>query len=201
VYLVKGRGEGGEAISYKALTLWSAAGLTALAIVLKLRVFEIPYPPAPFLKYDLSGVPLAILAYMSLRAFPASLLVYFLVNVLMSPDPAGVPIGMSMKVLAEISTLLPLVLALKRLGLARKGVVVGTIASIASRVLVMSLANYLVAPHWLVMARWVKTYEEAYKWAISIMPHIAVFNATLAVPVCLLTFVVLRVLKSSGLVK
>jgi riboflavin transporter FmnP len=198
VYLVEGRGKGGEAISYKALTLWNAAGLTALAIVLKLRVFEIPYPPAPFLKYDLSGVPLAILAYMSLRAFPVSLLVYFLVNVLMSPDPAGVPIGMSMKVLAEISTLLPLVLALN---LARKGVVVGTIAGIVSRVLVMSLANYLVAPHWLVMARWVKTYEEAYKWTISIMPHIAVFNATLAVPVCLLTVVALRVLKSSGLVK
>ncbi|MEM2077120.1 MAG: hypothetical protein QXV03_05525, partial [Sulfolobales archaeon] len=48
------------------LGLTISAALTALSLVLFL--FKFPYPPAPFLKFDAMGIPLAVLALYSLRA-------------------------------------------------------------------------------------------------------------------------------------
>lgn len=96
----------------KSLTITSyTAGLTALAIVLKLRYFEIPYPPAPFLKYDVSGVPLASIMFLSPPSIVPALIVYYIVHMALGADI----IGMSMKCLAELSTISPLVVLYKRL--------------------------------------------------------------------------------------
>lgn len=179
---------------------FNIVGLTALAIVLKLKVFEIPYPPAPFLKYDLSGIPLAIIAFMSLKAYPASLFVYFLVHALMTADPAGLPIDMAMKALAELSTSVPIAIALKKKELGKTGVVLATIGAVVSRVALMTLMTLLVGPYWLVMARWTKTYEQAYQYALLLIPHIVVFNATLALIVAFFTVLTLKRLKSSGMI-
>ncbi|MEM0001886.1 MAG: hypothetical protein QXV54_05535 [Desulfurococcaceae archaeon] len=171
------------------------ASLTALSIVLKLRFFEIPYPPAPFLKYDISGVPLAVIAFLSFRYVPFSLIAYFLVHLALGADP----IGMAMKCLAELSTFTPLVFIYRKLSHSRSLKASALITAVVSRVLVMTIANYLVTPYWLLWARWAQTFEDAYAKTIVILPHVAVFNATLAVVVSLLSMIVFNVLEKTGL--
>lgn len=166
------------------------ASLTALAIVLKF--FEIPFPLATFLKYDIAGVPLALMALLSLRAALASLPVFYIVPTLLGFDA----IGMGMKVLAEVSTFTPMAVLYRRLG-GRAYVVWGSVSATISRTLVMCLANLLVTPYWILFAGWRQTYEEALGLTIAFLPYIAVFNATLALIVFSLTIGVERVLRRS----
>lgn len=168
--------------------------LTALSIVLKLRFFEIPYPPAPFLKYDISGVPLTVIAFLSFKYIPFSLIVYFLVHLALGADP----VGMAMKCLAELATLVPLVLTYRRLHGNRLSKVIVPASTVFSRVLVMIVANYLITPYWLLWARWASTFEDGYAKTIAILPHVAVFNATLAIAVSLLSILVLDVVRKTG---
>ncbi|MEM0199518.1 MAG: hypothetical protein QXX72_04480, partial [Desulfurococcaceae archaeon] len=67
--------------------LYLVAALTALAVIL--RFFELPYPPAPFLKYDASGVPLAVIAFMNLRAAYSVLPIYFTIPVALGTNSIG----------------------------------------------------------------------------------------------------------------
>ncbi|MGC8983350.1 MAG: hypothetical protein ACP5KA_06360 [Desulfurococcaceae archaeon] len=183
---------------YKGLSrIYLAAGLTALAVVL--RFFEIPYPPAPFLKYDLSGVPLGVMALVSLKLAYAALPVYYVISVAaMGSDP----IGMAMKCLAEASTFTPLALAYTKLSARRLsrvgagGVAVAT--STATRVAVMSLMNYIVTPYWLIWAGWVRSWEDAVKAVLLYLPHVAAFNTSIALIVAPLTLVAYRVAFGKG---
>jgi riboflavin transporter FmnP len=174
------------------------AGLIALAVVLK--VFEIPYPPAPFLKYDASGIPLALTAFISLKYAFGLLPLYYIASVAVGFDP----IGMAMKCLSEASTFAPLVLAYgtcsNRLSAKYAGALAVATAS-ASRVATMSLANYIVTPYWLVLAKWVSELEEARKIVIFYIPHIALFNLTLALIVASASISVYEILKKVGYLK
>ena len=174
------------------------AGLIALAVVLK--VFEIPYPPAPFLKYDASGIPLALTAFISLKYAFGLLPLYYIASVAVGFDP----IGMVMKCLSEASTFAPLVLAYgtcsNRLSAKYAGALAVATASV-SRVATMSLANYIVTPYWLVLAKWVSELEEARKIVIFYIPHIALFNLTLALIVASASISVYEILKRSGYLK
>jgi riboflavin transporter FmnP len=176
---------------YRSLSL--IVGLIALAVVLKF--FEIPYPPAPFLKYDVSGVPLAVVAYYSLKYSATSLLVYYVIPVLFGFDA----VGMAMKCLAEASTFTPLVLVYKRLSklgeTTRAGLAVAVSALV--RVTIMILANYAVTPHWLVWS-YKMSYEDAYELTLLYMPHIVVFNLTIALIIAPLTLISVSILKRSG---
>lgn len=173
------------------------ASLTALAIVLKLRIFEIPYPFASFLKYDLSGVPLAIIALISLRYIPVSLLIYFLLHIAMGADA----VGMAMKCLAETSTIIPLVLVLKKIRSCFKhSSLIAIMVSIISRTGVMAFANYIVTPHWLLWARLAESFEIAHNITIGIMPHIIIFNISLGLIVSALTISIYKTLSKAGFV-
>ena len=180
------------AAKYRALSLVS--GLLALALVLKF--FEIPYPPAPFLKYDVSGVPLAVIAYYSLKYAFSSLPVFYVIPVLFGSDV----VGMAMKCLAEASTFTPLVLVYKK-GASRlsekwrAGLAVA--AASLTRVVVMSIANYTVTPHWLVWS-YKMSYEKAYELTLYYMPHIALFNFTIALIVAPLSLAVMAVMRRAG---
>lgn len=179
-----------------AYRIYLAAGLVSVAIIL-VRYFKIPYPFVVFLEYDVSGVPLGVLALISLRLAVSSLPVYYVVPVALGSDL----IGMAMKCLAEASTFTPLALVARKLGL-HKGksiLVLSVLASAASRVLVMSLANYFVTPHWLVWAGWIKDYEKAYTITLTYLPHVAFFNLTVALIVTPLALVAYQVLKRAGL--
>ena len=170
------------------------ASLTALAIVL--RFFEIPYPPAPFLKYDVSGIPLAIIGFMSLRYLPISLPIYYLIPVLTGSDV----IGMAMKILAETSTLLPLVIIYKKLYPRKITYPISIVLAIVSRVVVMSITNIIITPYWLILAGWVKDFETAYKITLGYIPHIAIFNATLALVVSTLSISLHGILRKTGII-
>lgn len=179
--------------SPSSLMLVYVASLTALAVVLKLRFFEIPYPPAPFLKYDISGVPLTLIVFISAKYIPPALLVYFLVHVLMGADP----IGMAMKCLAEISTFIPIVLVYSR-SHSKKAGIFSVICAVVSRVAVMALANYAITPYWLLWVRWAETLEDAYAKMLAYMPHVVIFNATLALVVAPLSVLVYNTLRKAG---
>jgi len=175
---------------------YAVAGLTALAIVLKLRFFEIPYPAFPALKYDLSGVPLAVVAYFSLKSYIVSLLVFFIVNITWAD-----PIGMIMKVLAEASTGIPLAIIARKRREQRVWELTGILVSTLSRIALMTILNLLVTPHWLLMAKWAKNYGEAFTFTLMIIPHVVLFNASLGVIVSTIALAAIRVLRKAGYLK
>jgi len=178
---------------YRALAF--VAGLLVLAIVLKF--FEIPYPPAPFLKYDVSGVPLAIVAYYSLKYAFSTLPIYYILPVLFGSDV----VGMAMKCLAETSTFTPLILVYKkgpRSNEWRMGLAMGL--AIISRILFMSLANYLVTPYWL-MWSYKMPFEKAYTLTLAYMPHIVLFNLTITLIIAPLSLTCITILKRAGYLK
>jgi riboflavin transporter FmnP len=178
------------------------AGLIALAVVLK--VFEVPYPPAPFLKYDASGIPLALMAFISLKYVFGLLPLYYIASLAVGASLGFDPIGMAMKCLSEASTFAPLVLTYRacsnRLSAKYAGALAIATASI-SRAATMSLANYIVTPCWLVWAKWVSDLEEAKKIVIFYIPHIVLFNLTLALILAPTSISVYEILKRSGYLK
>ncbi|ADV64958.1 hypothetical protein [Desulfurococcus mucosus] len=173
------------------------SGFTALAVVL--RFFEIPFPLASFLKYDFSGVPLAVLGLMSLKWAFTALPVYYMASVIAGADP----VGMVMKTLAELSTFTPLALSYRalagRLQHERLYIAVGLLASV-SRIIVMTLANLAVTPIWLMMAypSVFNSYRAAYEYTLGYIPVIALFNATMSLIVVAATIPVYRVLERIG---
>lgn len=150
---------------------------SALAILL--HIPQYPYPYAPWLKFDLAGVPITVLMLADLRLGMSSLPIFWVGSLILTTDPTRV-IGPSMKVLAELFTALPLALTyrklVRRFGISKASAIGFSIALI-SRVCVMLLLNYLVAPYWMVWAKWAKTLEDAYIFTITYLPHNVVFNA------------------------
>jgi riboflavin transporter FmnP len=176
------------------------AGLIASAIVLHL--FKIPYPPATFLKFDLSGVPLAIAAFITLIGTTVFGLPVFYLGVF-ALGGAMDPIGPAMKVLAELSTYLPLIAIYRRsesFTKSLKGLVFILLVAVISRTSVMCLANLAVTPYWLQIMGWVKRWEEAWNYTLFILPHIAIFNAIAAAYIVLLSLPLIRIAKAMGVV-
>lgn len=174
------------------------AGLTALAIILKLRTFEIPYPPVPFLKYDISGVPLASIMLLSRSALLPAIAVYYSIHVaLLGADS----IGMAMKCLAELSTIVPLVLIYKKIRSKSRSSVFGVIVATVSRAVSMIAANLVVTPYWLLIADWAPDYATALNITYALIPHIALFNITIGLVVSGLSIAVFNVLEKTGLIK
>lgn len=175
--------------SGRLLELTISSALTALSIVLHL--FKFPYPPAAFLKFDGVGIPLAVLALYSLRASIAVQPVVFVGLQLMGADF----IGASMKVVAELSTFIPLTLSYRLLCLKKGGGRVcplPVVLGIVSRVVAMSILNYVVTPYWITLTYgW--TYERAYHMAITLIPHIAIFNTIAAIYIGFLAMGVFKV--------
>ncbi|MEM4977067.1 MAG: hypothetical protein QXT64_07080 [Desulfurococcaceae archaeon] len=179
--------------------LYLVAALTALAVIL--RFFELPYPPAPFLKYDASGVPLAVIAFMNLRAAYSVLPIYFTIPVALGTNS----IGMAMKCLAELSTFTPLALTFRKLhGKRSDATMIAVAVATVSRVAIMSLANYLVTPHWLLFVKYpgIESFEQAYEFTVSfVLPHSVIFNLTIALIVSPLSIRVYRVLTRTGILR
>ena len=161
---------------------------TALAIAL--HIPQLPFPLATFLKYDLAGIPIALLALIDIKLGTLSLPIFWLGAAYITTDPTKI-IGPTMKVIAEAFTALPLALTFKKfsksLGLARASAISFAVA-LTSRVIVMLLLNYVITPYWLVWAKWMKTFETAYDFTIKFLPYIALFNASIVcykVPIAL----------------
>jgi riboflavin transporter FmnP len=167
-----------------------AGVLVSLAIVLHL--FKVPFPPAPFLKFDGVGIPLATLSLYSISLSVAIVPVVFVALQVLGADV----VGAGMKVLAELSTYLPLALMYRRVGSrGLVGYVVSVGSAIATRVVIMTLANYIITPYWILMAGWARTYEQAYSMTLRYLPWVAAFNAIVALYVAPLALAVFRVLR------
>jgi riboflavin transporter FmnP len=151
---------------------------TALAIIL--HIFQFPFPLATFLAYDLSGIPIAMLTLINVRLGVSSLPIFWLGLVYLTRDPTRV-VGPSMKVVAEAFTAIPLAVAFKRFSKTHsfaESSIMAFIVALISRVGVMLLLNYIVAPYWLVWAGWMKTFEAAHDFTVRYLPYNALFNAT-----------------------
>jgi len=186
--------------SSSSLRIAVIAGLIASAIVLHL--FKIPYPPATFLKFDLSGIPLTIAAFITLIGTTVFGLPVFYLGVF-ALGGAMDPIGPAMKVLAELSTYLPLIAIYRRsesFTKSLKGLVFILLIVVISRTAVMCLANLAVTPYWLQIAGWVKRWEEAWSYTLFILPHIAIFNAIAATYIALFSLPLIRIAKAMGVV-
>jgi len=178
-----------------SLRISLTASLTAIAIVL--HIFKIPFPIAPFLKFDATGIPLAVIALYSAADAAIASLVVLPGIVALGADI----IGASMKVLAEFSTFVPLasIYSLLHNKLHRKNLyIVAIIVSLASRIGVMSLANYIITPYWIVMA-YSLPYDEAYSFTLMYLPAIAIFNAIIVLYVVPIALSLYRVIESLGI--
>ncbi|MEM1634800.1 MAG: hypothetical protein QW562_03980 [Thermosphaera sp.] len=170
------------------------SALTALAIIL--RFFELPFPLLTWLKYDASGVPLAVLAFQGYRLLAYSLPIYYIVSVALGADV----VGMGMKVLAEASTIVPLIYLYKKYRSRRMmEIVLPVTGATAGRVVVMHLFNVIVTPLWLVYS-YGMSYEAAQSYVYSVILLIDVFNLTIAIPVSLASILVLKRLLKTGTV-
>ena len=133
----------------KSSKLTGTALLAALVIVfdyaLKFSGLKIPFPWMPTLKFDFTGIPIALSLFMY---GPVSALTTSLVAFVGILARSGDVIGASMKFAAEFSTVLGLglgVRAAERLTpLVQKGA--GLALGVAFRVVAMSVANILVLP-------------------------------------------------------
>jgi riboflavin transporter FmnP len=164
--------------------------LTGLAIVLHL--FKVPFPPAPFLKFDLAGVPLAVLALYSVGSALTVQPVFMLGLLALGADV----IGALMKVAAEASTFIPVALVyrkFRRMG-SRRLLVLMTVTGVFSRVIVMVLLNLVITPYWLLLAKWASTYDEAWSITLHYLPAVAAFNAIAAGYVVPIAYSVFRVI-------
>ncbi|KYH38903.1 MAG: hypothetical protein AYL28_002110 [Candidatus Bathyarchaeota archaeon B23] len=130
---------------------------SAMAVALTLAKLTVPYPLLPYLKFDLSEVPVTVALF--LLGPPPGLLstvIYWLVLTLR----AGDVLGPAMKFAAVASMMVGFALGAflcRRLGRGRTAmIIVGLLLGAVARVLVMSLLNFviltLVAPHYLEFA-------------------------------------------------
>lgn len=184
-----------------SLKIATIAGLLASAIVL--HIFRIPYPPATFLKFDLCGVPLVVAAFIALIETTVFGLPVFYLGVF-ALGGAMDPIGPAMKVLAELSTYLPIATVYRRTSkqgsINSRNLVVLVAIAVISRVVTMCLANLAVTPHWLLIMRWAGSWEQAWNYTLLILPHIAAFNAIAALYIVLLSLPLIRVVGAMGAV-
>jgi len=148
----------------KSARLTGTAILAALVIVfdytLKFSGLKIPFPWYPVLKFDFTGVPIALSLF--LYGFPSSATTSIVAGVGIMAR-SGDPISASIKVAAELSTVFGLFIGDKFGG--SKYISWGT--GLASRVLVMSVVNLYVLPN---------IYRVPMEAAIGLLPLIAVFN-------------------------
>lgn len=152
-----------------------------------LSFIQIPFPLAPFLKYDLAGIPLLILSLaLGLKWGYLADLVLFL-----SLLRGGDPIGAFMKFAAEALTFTPMAIIARPRALnpakLKRRYIAGSLAAGVSRVGGMVLLNYLIDPLWLVLfyrLTWVKAYE----LTLALIIPVAIFNASIAAIYLSLTY-------------
>jgi riboflavin transporter FmnP len=148
----------------KSVRLTGTAILAALVIVfdytLKFSGLKIPFPWYPVLKFDFTGVPIALSFF--LYGFPSSAMTSIVAGIGIMAR-SGDPISASMKVASELSTVFGLYIG-EKIGDSKY---ISWGAGLASRVIVMSVVNLYVLPN---------IYRVPREAAIGLLPLIGVFN-------------------------
>ncbi len=125
-----------------SLAIASSAVFGALASVLAALPLSFPFPVIPYLKFDVAEIPvfLAFLGFGPIPGFISALTYWGILNLV----GEFVPIGPAMKFLAVVSTLTGIWAGLRLSRSYRLGVPLCFTLGITLRVLVMTLANYVV---------------------------------------------------------
>lgn len=146
----------------KSVRLTGTAILAALVIVfdytLKYSGLKIPFPWYPNLKFDFTGIPIALSLF--LYGFPSSVMTSLVAGIGIFARSGNV-ISATMKLAAELATVLGLHLG------DRFGKYISWGAGLASRIIVMSVVNLYVLPN---------VYRVPIEAAIGLLPLIGVFN-------------------------
>jgi riboflavin transporter FmnP len=141
--------------------------LAALVVVfdyaLKFSGLKIAFPWLPMLKFDFTGVPIALsLILYGLSAGATTSIVASVAIIARSGDV----VGAVSKAIAEFSTVLGIAIGLRLPS--RWRMVLSVVVGVALRVLVMSATNLIVLPVY---------YGTPYNVVVGLMPMIGVFNA------------------------
>ncbi len=128
----------------KLTPLTSGAVMAAFAFVLAILPLSFPFPPIPYLKFDLAEVPvfIALLGFGPASGMLATV-IYFMALLIMGEFS---PIGPTMKFLAVSSSLLGFWIGSRIVGSRGLGLIVGVGAVVGAivRVVTMTVANYVV---------------------------------------------------------
>jgi riboflavin transporter FmnP len=154
-----------QRLDTKKLALASILGaLAAASEVIKGPPFDIPFPLLPgVISWDITGIPMIIsLLFNGTIGGVYTSLIGCSIIFLRANVPGGI-----FKLVAELAT----VLAFAAI---RKGVVTKTVAAVASRVLVMTVANYYMLPIFY------PAYYPSEAAVVAILLPLAVFNLTQA---------------------
>ena len=171
------------------------ASLIALSIILHL--FNIPFPPAQYLLFDFTGIPLAVAMFFNARAtLLVGLPVFYIGLLLYRPQD---PIGPFMKVVAEGATILPFYILYKRGWFkGRFKATISTSIIVASRTITMLLLNIAIDPFYFMLFKWVDNYSQGLALTLIALPYIGLFNVIVAVYVPWLALPVVRELEKIG---
>ena len=147
--------------------LTGTAILAALVIVfdftLKYSGLKIPFPWYPNMKFDFTGIPIALSLF--LYGFPSSVMTSLVAGIGIVARSGNV-LSASMKIAAELSTVIGLHLGMQVVKNGSKYVSWG--AGLVSRILVMTVVNLYVLPN---------LYNVPWEVTIGLLPLIGVFNA------------------------
>ncbi|MGC9121797.1 MAG: hypothetical protein ACP5HP_02535 [Thermogladius sp.] len=171
------------------------ASLVALSVILHL--FNIPFPPAQYLLFDLTGIPLAVSMFFSSRlTVIAGLPVFYIGLLLYRPQD---PIGPFMKVAAEGFTILPFYVLYQRKWFATKArAALATGLVVTSRTAGMLVLNLAIDPFYFVLFKWVESYSQGLQLTLMALPYVCVFNVITAVYVTWLSLPIVRELERVG---
>ena len=171
------------------------ASLVALSVILHL--FNIPFPPAQYLLFDLTGIPLAVSMLFSPRlTVIAGLPVFYIGLLLYRPQD---PIGPFMKVAAEGFTILPFYVLYQRKWFATKArAALATGLVVTSRTASMLVLNLAIDPFYFVLFKWVESYSQGLQLTLMALPYVCVFNVITAVYVTWLSLPIVRELEKVG---
>ena len=136
--------ESGMSMRHRLSLLISAVSIFgALASILAILPLSIPYPPIPYLKFDLAEIPVMV-ALLCFGPIPGvgSALIYWAILLLRGEFS---PIGPTMKFLAVFSMLIGLWIGVKVFRGSRFTLHLSFLLGAFLRVLSMSAMNYLVA--------------------------------------------------------
>jgi riboflavin transporter FmnP len=155
----------------KSIFIAGTAILGAVVAVLDmLKVLKIPYPPLPFLVFDVVGIPM-VLAYFFFGLFSGVIACFVALITISFRDPTGFK-GF-MKCIAELATIIGAFIVLRAKSPSfshkRKKIFAG-ISSVALRVVVMAVVNVLLLP--IVFPNFWTT-----ETVIVLLPAFSVFNA------------------------
>lgn len=190
-------------ISSKTFGLTKALVVILSSLAIPIHLGKIDFPLAPFLKFDLCGIPLAVAGFVNLPlSISLGLPIFYLGILLMG---ATNPLSPLMKVLAEASTYIPMVYTYRYLRRAYPHISAKVMflllifVAVISRSIAMAVLNILITPLIATLFWGAPSYTVAlHSIIIPILHLIVLFNAISAAYTSIFSIPIVRILSKMG---